>query len=249
MLDRSSEAELGSIDGPDGPDSSEPRTGAEGSWEWHGLPLTPEQCRIADDVLDRCRAAEGRSALDTYGDAGLTPAMRRIEGQLENGRLVPDTEMYALKSPDRFKEKLARLIADEPGVAPTALADRIHDGVRYTFLIDEFNYARGVSTTRASLEEHGYELHTLRNAWAQEEYKGINSRWHDPGNGLLFEVQFHTHESWEAKQATHDAYERIPSSATPVSEKVRLRAHQREVSASVPIPPHALEIPDYRKDG
>ncbi len=39
--------------------------------------------------------------------------MRRIEAVLEHGQLVPDTEKFALKSPDRFKEKLASLIADE----------------------------------------------------------------------------------------------------------------------------------------
>ncbi len=49
-----------------------------------------------------------------YGEQGLTPAMRRIEAQLEHGHLVEDTEKFALKDPDRFKEKLAELIADNP---------------------------------------------------------------------------------------------------------------------------------------
>ena len=44
----------------------------------------------------------------SYGDTGLTPAMRRIEDQLEHGELVPETEKYALKSLDRFQEKLAK---------------------------------------------------------------------------------------------------------------------------------------------
>ena len=37
--------------------------------------------------------------------------MRRIEDQLEHGELVPETEKYALKSLDRFQEKLAAMIA------------------------------------------------------------------------------------------------------------------------------------------
>ena len=36
--------------------------------------------------------------------------MRRIEAELKHGCLVPDTENFALKSPDRFKEKLAKMI-------------------------------------------------------------------------------------------------------------------------------------------
>ena len=40
--------------------------------------------------------------------------MRRVEAELEHGTLVPDTEKFALKSPDRFKEKLAKMISVEP---------------------------------------------------------------------------------------------------------------------------------------
>ena len=61
-------------------------------------PLSPEQVRIAVRAHGRCRLAEGRSVFGTYGEAGLTPAMRRIEEQLDHGELVPDTEKYALKS-------------------------------------------------------------------------------------------------------------------------------------------------------
>ncbi len=49
---------------------------------------------------------------DGYGQRGITPAMRRIEAQLEQGELVQDTEKFALKSADRFKEKLARMISE-----------------------------------------------------------------------------------------------------------------------------------------
>ena len=41
------------------------------------------------------------------------------------------------------------------------------------------------------------------------EYKGINTRWVTQ-EGQRFEVQFHTSESFHAKQnVTHDAYERL----------------------------------------
>ncbi len=50
-------------------DSDQPRSGRDGSWEWKGRRLTPDQCRIADQTLSRCRAAEGRTVFGTYGDA------------------------------------------------------------------------------------------------------------------------------------------------------------------------------------
>ncbi len=96
------------------PPRTQPRIGPDGSWDWKGRHLTPEQSRLADQALAKCRDAEGRDADGNYGDHGLTPAMRRIEAQLDHGHLVEDTEKFALKDPDRFKEKLAKLIHPAP---------------------------------------------------------------------------------------------------------------------------------------
>ena len=63
-----------------------------------------------------------------------SPAMRRIEAELAHGTLVPDTEKFALKSPDRFKEKLAKMIERYPGQPCDELVSSIHDGIRFTFL-------------------------------------------------------------------------------------------------------------------
>ena len=230
------------------PASDPPRIWADGSWEWKGQRLTSGQGKIAEEMLSRCRAAEGRTVFGTYADTGLTPAMRRVEAELEHGHLVPDTEKFALKSADRFKEKLAKLIADEPGAEPAGLAADIPDAIRYTYLFTEYGYTEDVWQVHNGLEAQGFELEVRRNSWDNEEYKGINSRWRDPASGQLFEVQFHTSLSWEAKQRTHEAYEGISATVTPASQKERLREYQRQVSASVPIPPGSLDVPNYRKE-
>jgi hypothetical protein len=214
-----------------------------------GENLTPEQVRLAVRTLGQCRLAEGRSVFGSYGDSGLTPAMRRIEDQLEHGELVPETEKYALKSLDSFQDKLTDMIADEPGTSPEELADRVHDGIRYTFLFDTENYAHGVQDGREKLTEHGYSLQLLRNTWDQEQYKGINSRWLDPASGKMFEVQFHTPHSWEAKQQTHDAYKRIKALPALSPDRQNLKAFQREVTTSIPIPSGCLDIDNYPKEG
>src|SRR6202161_405768 len=130
------------------PDVSNPgqvELGGDGRWTWKGLELDRHANLIADQHLALRRAAEGRNEAGGYGERGITPAMRRIEAELEHGRLVPDTENFALKSPDRFKEKLAKLITLEPDVAPGDLAAKIHDGIRYTFLFPAEEYASGVA--------------------------------------------------------------------------------------------------------
>ena len=62
----------------------------------------------------------------------------------------------------------------------------------------------------------------LKNLWTSDQYKGINSQWRRAGDGLRFEVQFHTQSSLEAKELTHKAYERIRS--------IRLRRPSAESS-------------------
>lgn len=229
------------------PDAAQ--TGPDGSWEWKGRPLTAEQSHSGDRGLERCREAEGRDMNGNYSERGLTPTMRRIEAGLEHGKLAPDTEKFALKSVDRFKLKLAERIALQPAESTAALVSRIHDGIRYTFIYDDEHYTSSSQDTEAALERDGYELITRKPSWDSADYKGTNSQWLDPDSRLFFEIQFHTHASWEAKQTTHSAYEKLADPRATPEERARLDAYQREITASVPVPPGALEIPYYHKEG
>jgi hypothetical protein len=175
--------------------------------------------------------------------------MRRVEAELEHGTLVPDTEKFALKSPDRFKEKLAKMISLEPDVTSGDHVARIHDGIRYTFIFEDQFYSAGVRAAENCLTGHGYKLVGRKPSWLGKEYRGINTQWRDPASGQLFEVQFHTPASWDAKQRTHDSYEKVQNPATPAEERARLRDYQREIARSVTIPPGALEFAPYKEEG
>jgi hypothetical protein len=226
----------------------EPRSGPDGSWEWKSCTLTPDQSELADQSREGCREVEGRDKSGSYGQRGLTPAMRRIEAQLDHSELAPDTEKFALKSIDRIKEKFAKLIQRHPDENPEKLLNQIHDAIRYTFLSDTADYVTGVWETTDHLQSQGYELITRINNWGDAEYKGVNTRWREHESGLLFEVQFHTSESRAAKQQTHGSYEKINDVRTPVTEVERLRQYQREVSAQIPMPPGWQSIPGYSKE-
>ena len=188
---------------------------------------------------------------DDYGHRGITPAMRRIEAQLGQGELVPDTEKFALKNADRFKEKLAKMISDEPDAEWRELVPRIADGIRYTFRFPDEEYSSGVMEVCDSLVSAGFQLYERKNAWTDEtkSYKGVNTTWMDGDSGLLFEVQMHTAASWTAKQESHREYEIIASRSAATDEKVRARERQDHIFARVPIPDGASEIPTYRKEG
>ena len=231
---------------PARPATDDAHTTADGGWSWKSLRLTRADNQIADQQLAARRQAEGRHADGTYDDRGLTPALRRVEGQLDHGTLVPDTEKLALKSPDRFKEKLAKLTARYPERGSQQLASAIHDGIRYTFIFDPPHYVASVSAAEQKLAADGYQLQLRKPSWDDPDYKGVNSRWLDPGTGARFEVQFHTPESWEAKQLTHGIYEKLADPRTPAEQRSRLDDEQRRITARITIPEGATGIAHYR---
>ncbi len=73
-------------------------------------------------------------------------------------------------------------------------------------------------------ESRGHEMYYSKNYWADPEYKGINTRWLT-AKGQRFEVQFHTPDSFHAKNhVTHLAYEWLRDTSTS-------RAELRELTA------------------
>ena len=171
----------------------------------------------------------------------ITPAMHRLEAEDPSRRLIGLE--FRLKGPDRLSEKVAFDMAKKGITADEAFAD-VKDAIRYTFEYPADGYASGVYADCDRLAAEGFELVERRNSWTQEEYKGINSRWREPESRQVFEVQFHTQASFEAKQATHGAYEQLRS-GVPAEEQKRLDQFQRDVTARVPIPPSAPDILDY----
>ena len=63
----------------------------------------------------------------TYSDSGLTPAMRRVEAQLEHGHLVPETEKFALKSAGSLQGKAREADRTNPGPNHRTEPRGVHD--------------------------------------------------------------------------------------------------------------------------
>jgi hypothetical protein len=95
------------------------------------------------------------------------------------------------------------------------------------------------------LKAEGFELIKLKNLWPDNQYKGINSQWLRPESGSRFEMQFHTPESLEAKELTHQAYERIRGPDATPAERREARAFQRQVNELLPTPPGTDRVKNY----
>jgi len=207
---------------------------APGSWRGEGnRTLKPEANgkveAACDEIADREREK-------------ISPAMRAIESQDPDRHLIGFA--HRLKGRDRIKDKVCRGMRNF-GRSPEQAVSRVPDAIRYTLEYRETRYTQGVWTDIGRLRSEGFELRNLWNAWSKDQYKGINSQWIDPDSGQRFEVQFHTRISFEAKQLTHPAYERLRTRQPDKFEQMVLEAFQKKVSADVPVPPGAADIPDY----
>ena len=196
-------------------------------------------------VADNSRIDAECDRIAKREEGKISPALRAIESQDPDRRLVGFE--HRLKDHDRIKEKVydrIKLLNHSPEEA----VSHVSDTIRYTFQYRESRYTQGVWTDIERLKGEGFRLHRLKNYWSDDQYKGINSTWIEPDTGQRLEVQFHTRISFEAKQLTHTAYERIRSEQADALEELVLEAFQKKVAADVPVPPGAADIPDYRKE-
>jgi hypothetical protein len=203
-----------------------------------GSYLNPERHAEAVTTIERVREAEPAISAD----------MQTIEQENGHGGWLEGFKCR-LKGDDRLKEKVAEQLKAEPGMTAAKVLREVPDAIRYTFCLKPGDYARGYCGIVEQLENRGYEMYLSKNSWTEREYKGINTRW-VTADGQRFEVQFHTPESFHAKQCvTHDAYERIRNPMIPDRERKELKDFQRKVSSAIRAPDGAAEIPDYKKKG
>lgn len=220
-------------------DRAGPDEAAEGPPDLSDIP-SPEDYRATVDAEYRKHAVEtGCARVREIEQNEITPALRRIESADPTRHLVGLENR--LKSEERLTEKV-ELDMSKKGISAAEAFANVKDAIRFTLQYPDEKYADGVGADVDRLESEGFKLVDLRNTWSSQEYKGINTRWKEAESGQLFEVQFHTQTSYEAKQETHAAYEKLRSPGTSRTEQRELHQYQCDVSARIPIPPGAIDM-------
>jgi hypothetical protein len=211
-----------------------PRTESDGSWSCGDhRRLDPEQ---------NTEAGKAHADLADEASRYILPALRRVEAADPERKLAGLEHM--IKGEDRLKEKLADYLRAPETTVKEALGE-VPDAVRFTFCYPADRYSIGVLTDVDQLKSDGYELIKLKNLWDADQYKGINSQWRMPETGSRVEMQFHTPESLEAKELTHEAYERIRSGTATLAEEGELEGFQRQVNGLIATPPGTDRIKDF----
>ncbi|MFE0135827.1 hypothetical protein ACFWY6_30285, partial [Streptomyces sp. NPDC059037] len=197
----------------------------DGSWEGeNGLRLSPGDNATADDFMRQSAEAEPR----------ITDTLQQITHNVDDGRLIGLD--YRLKGEDSLKRKLATQLINQPERSAQSALGKVKDSIRYTVEFPSPHYAPGVQQAVDTLRAQGFESVTFKNTWDSPGYKGINSTWLDPATGRIFEVQFHTPESFVAKMDTHVLYEKGRLPGVTREELDAINAQQNEMFDQVPVP-------------
>ena len=221
------------------PEHQEARAQPDGGWQGDGgRRLTPgqhaEAAKCAADLRDEARES-------------IRPAIERVAAADQTRQLAGLEHM--LKGEDRLKEKIADALRVRPHLSIEQALSIVPDPVRFTLSYPSERYATGVLSDIERLKSEGFELIKLKNLWHSEQYKGINSQWRVSATGTRIEVQFHTPESREAKELTHEAYERIRSRELHPDERQELEGFQRRANVPLTVPPGTAEIGDFPVKG
>ena len=192
-----------------------------------------------DEQSQATLLAEQRLAIAKEVEPDVTAILKSIEPEKAH---LEGLE-FRLKSLDSLTRKI---ISDSHDMEVTLeeAAANIKDVLRYTFIIDENDYTEITKKTLDTLTEKSYPVYTFKNFWAKDDfdYQGINCQINSP-SGIIFELQFHTQESYDTKSVkTHKYYEIIRSETASNEEKAEAYQKQTELFALIPIPAGAREL-------
>ena len=154
-------------------------------------------------------------------------------------------EMYKLEfriKTQASAERKIRMIVAKHNVKVSEVW--LDDALRYTIKLDDEPpgaYVAGVQKVLTRLETASHRVKKLKNYWPSEDnYSGINGVL-IAGDGLEWELQFHTSASIEAQSRTRPLYEEMRLVATPLERKRELFDQMTDVWRKVPTPRGALE--------
>lgn len=199
--------------------------------------LTDEGSLAVDEQAVAEALAEELYARAAADEPAVTAELRSMETEYAH--------LIGLDFRLKTKESIARKILLEAHtleITPEAAAASINDALRYTFCIDEARYVETTDSILRQLDAKGYKVEKVKNTWGNLLlYKGINSKLR-LAEGLLMELQFHTPESYDAKESkTHAYYEILRSEDSTDEEKQMAADKQAEVFGQVPVPEGAVE--------
>lgn len=155
-----------------------------------------------------------------------------LNAAIEAGMDMAGTECR-IKSRKSYFKKIRRKRG------PKASCYEVKDILRYTYTASGEELVEKISKVIELYKDSGYNTVEIKNYWLdrQNPYNGINTTMRSP-DGLTFELQYHTPESFEIKNGKmHELYEKQrPMRDISSREYIELGDRMFELSDSMEIP-------------
>ncbi len=218
-----------------------------------GLGIAAKAAKGAEVLADAGRdthaveaAAKAESLLAKAREA--EPALTRsIQGSAESqgGKMVGLE--HRLKTPESLARKIEK-DCEQLGLTAEEAGNGVRDAIRYTATFPPDKLVAGAQATLAKLKGDGCVVLKLKNTWldASSSYKGVNVQLQGP-NGQVFELQFHTPDSFRAKEVeTHAIYEEMRKIPMGSPEWQALNERQMEIARKLQIPDNIEALKEIR---
>jgi hypothetical protein len=195
-------------------------------------------------------AADGARLADAYAASGkLLDGYTKMEPQV-TPKLVSIAAanggyMMGLANKLKTRDSLTRKLyskSKDKGLTPEQYGAKLGDALRYTMIAPPEGLTNGTQSVLDSFRKRGYRVE-VENTWGVPgaTYKGINTNIIAP-DGRIFEVQFHTEQSFTAKDAQHPLYDIARSTSSTVEERAAANAQMQANMAALTVPPGIEKI-------
>lgn len=118
---------------------------------------------------------------------------------------------------------------------------KMKDIVRYTGVSSSEKLVKSIMTSLKDFKKMGYKILKIKNTWLDKDsaYKGVGVFLISP-IGQIFEMQFHTEESYEVKNEIHLLYETRRTISDNDPQAMEIDVIMKEASSKL-IPPKNIE--------
>ena len=150
---------------------------------------------------------------------------------------------YAVKSEASINRKIRDryveyYITNGINIKMEDIASSLSDVNRYTAILDVDQFVEQYEQINTVLEKQGLIINKVKNTFKVDgaTYKGVNNNYFTP-DGTVFELQFHTKESFELKNVKlHEIYEEERLVETTPERKKELKELMKKLSFALTIP-------------
>lgn len=158
----------------------------------------------------------------------------------------------AVKSTGSLEEKLGGLLGGKQLDLPEAIS-QVNDALRYSIVLSPPAFTSASRRIVAGLEEHGHVMTERTNHFNRlgSAFRALSVTLQDPSDGLLWEVQFHTEQTFTLKARYHNLYKQVQRARYQGASSDALRALLQPAWKdfnAVPTPAGCDEIEDWRQE-